>query len=204
MVGGVARVMLSLVAGAIFIGGGRAALGWPQYPGPVEQLIVWLIVFIMFGIVMMVIWLPSILSRVADLVAGLFWPSDKNFRIRPEYGVAEARAAQGRWEESIAAFRADIVKFPEESFPHIRIAEILVDRFKDRQGAIAELVTALSKAKSEDSYCLVARRLIDLYLTDRADHEKAHDLLRDIQARYPDTKHAKAAAEMARRLNSED
>lgn len=202
--GGVARVMLSLVVAVFFIGGGRLMLGWPKYPGPIVPLIAWLVVFILFGIVMMTIWLPSILSGAGNLVAGLFWPSDKNFRIRPEYAVAEARAAQGRWEESIAAFRADIGKFPDESFPHIRIAEILVDRFKDRQGAIAELLTALSKAKSEDSFCLIARRLIDQYLADPADHAKAHELLRDIQGRYPETKHAKASAEMARRLNGED
>jgi hypothetical protein len=201
--------VLVRVALTVVVVGGVLALGWaafgpPVYPGPVELLIGWLILSILVAVCLIFIWGGTILAWVGDKFAGLFWPSDKNFRIRPEYSIAEARAAQGRWEEAIAAFRQDIVKFPEEAFPHTRIADILLNRLQDRAGAMAELQTALLKTKSDEAYYLIARRLIEMHLQEPDGRDRACAILREIQERFPTTRYAKAAAEMLASLNEED
>jgi hypothetical protein len=199
------RVALTLLVVGVLLLLGRLTLGWPVYPGPIEPLIGWLILAVLMGFATIVLWGWTFLSWVGDKVASMFWPSDKDFRIRPEYSIAEARAAQGRWEESIAAFRVDIEKFPEEAFPHTRIADILLERFQDRQGAMVELQAAMDKTKSDEAYYLIARRLVELHLRDpdRDGREQACALLREVQQRFPETKQAKAAAEMLANLDGD-
>ncbi len=198
----VIRACLSVGVTIIMIGGGWLALGWPKYPGNAALLVVWLAVFVITGLVWAVVWGPSVMAWVGELFGRLFMPSDKNFRIRPEYSIAESKAIQGRWDEAIEAFRADIEKFPDEAYPHIRIAEIQMDKLKNRAAATSEFLAALNKTASDDAYCLVARRLVDLYLTEDNGITAACGLLGEIQHRYPGTRHAKAAAEMMLRLQS--
>jgi len=63
--------------------------------------------------------------------------------------------------------------------------------------AFVELQAALSKARSADAFALLSHRLADLTL---AQPQTAIGHLREIERRYPGTKHAKAAAERIAKL----
>ena len=70
--------------------------------------------------------------------------------------IAEARFQQGRYPEAITAFREDIAKFPEEVYPHTRIAEIQLEKLGDADAAIAEMYFALGKTQGAEAFALVA------------------------------------------------
>lgn len=136
---------------------------------------------------------PPVLRWFGGKMGNLYTPPDSQFRIRPEYSIAEGRAAVGRYREAIEQFRSDIEKFPDEVTPHVRIAEILLDQFGNVDAGIAELQTARSKAKGEDAFVLVVHRLADAYLQRKGDATAAITCLDEILQRYPHSKHALGA-----------
>lgn len=158
--------------------------------------------FIVAGIVVLIgiVWAVAIgfpfIERLGEKAGQLYMPSDASFRIRPEYSIAEAHAKAGRYAEAIERFRQDSEQFPNEAFPHIRIAELQVQEFHDVPAAMTELEAALPKTRSADAFVLVSNRLADLALWRYGPRcQQALDYLRQIGRRYPGTKHAKAAAE---------
>lgn len=137
-----------------------------------------------------------LVARFGEKMGQLYVPSDKNFRVRPEFSIAESHAKAGRYNEAIEQFRKDALQFPEETMPHIRIAELLLEHSGNSNAAAAELRAALPKARSADGFVLISNRLADLALAN-PEHgcDVAKVFLEGIRRRYPDTKHAKAAAE---------
>ncbi len=150
------------------------------------------------------LWFPFVgwplINWLGETAGGLFMTSDKNFRVRPQYSIAEARVRQGRYADAVAAFREDIAKFPDETYPHIRIAELLREQLDDPDAALAELHAALHKATGEDAFALVAGRLADWLMELKNDRTAAIATLREIETRYPGTKHARLAQERIARL----
>jgi hypothetical protein len=141
-----------------------------------------------------------VVAWLGEKAGNLYAPSDNAFAVRPQYSIAEARVAQGRYVEAVAAFRADSNKFPGETYPHIRIAELLLEKLHDADAALAELQAALLKAHSEDAFVLVASRLAEWLVQLKQDRAGAVAVLNQIEARYPGTKHARAARERLARL----
>lgn len=154
--------------------------------------------FIGFVWLMILGW--PIIQSVAGKFGSFYMASDESFRVRPEYSIAEARVKQGLYKEAIEAFRADIAKFPEEATPHVRIAELQLERFDDAAAAIAELKVALPKCKNLDSFSLVTNRLADLYVHHAQNRSAAVDYLQEIARHYPDTKQARSSIEKIQRL----
>ncbi len=150
------------------------------------------------------LWFPFIglpaIRWLGDRAGSLFMPDERAIEVRPQYSIAEARVAQGRYAEAVAAFRADIEKFPVESYPHVRIAELLREKLNDPDAALAELHAALRKATGDDAFALVAGRLADWLVEINGDRAGAAEILREVETRLPGTKHARAAAEHRARL----
>ena len=132
----------------------------------------------------------------------LYVPSDDHFRVRPDFSLAEACVQQGRYDEAIALFRQYSERFPNEVTPHVRIAELLVERYHDPDPAIAELRATLAKAQSDETFSLVANRLADWLVEFHQDRDGAVELMEQIQQRSPDTRHARAAADRIVRLQA--
>lgn len=172
----------------------------PSNPGGAFTTVAW-VAFISLGWFLILGW--PLLQAFGERVGNLFWPSDRQFRIRPEYSIAEARFHQGRYAEALAAFRADIERFPGEVYPHLRIAEIQIDKLGEVDAALDEVRIALGKAQGAEAFALVADQLADLLVRHRQDRAGALALMREIQERFPDTKQAKAAAQRADRLAPE-
>ena len=150
------------------------------------------------------LWFPFVglpaIAWLGEKAGSLYAPSDTAFEVRPQYSIAETRVNQGRYVEAIAAFRADSDKFPAETYPHIRIAELQLEKLHDADAALAELHAALRKARTEDGFVLVASRLAEWLVQLKQDRAGAVAVLQQIEARYPGTKHARSARERIARL----
>ncbi|MDW8343997.1 MAG: tetratricopeptide repeat protein [Verrucomicrobiae bacterium] len=139
-------------------------------------------------------------ERFAERFSQLGLPTDDQLEVRPQYSIAEARAAQGRYHDAIAEFRRVIEQHPNEPFPHIRIAELLHDKLQNPDAAIAELQIALQKAQTDDAFAIIANRLADWLLQHRHDIMGAKSVLQAICTRYPSSRHARAARERLARI----
>ena len=153
--------------------------------------------FIIVGVV-------ALAGIVAFLVVGYPWlhrlgdrfaSGSSSSRVQPQYSIAEARAQQGRYAESIAEFRKVIQQFPEDVYAHIRIADLALDRFGDLATAETELRTAFGKATSDDGLALAGNRLADLYQSRFKDTRRAIETLEAVSAKVPTSKHGRRARE---------
>lgn len=143
------------------------------------------ILFLLFGI--------PLLQKAGEKAAGLYLPDDSHFRIVPEYSTAEARVKVGRYADAVDEYRKVIAQYPNDIYPHMRIAELALNHLRDVRLAELELLTAFAKASAEDATVLAAGRLADLYQHTLHESARAIDVMRQLQARLPATKHVLGA-----------
>jgi tetratricopeptide (TPR) repeat protein len=161
------------IGGAIFAGGLVGAYG--------------IVLFFLFG--------SSFMGVVSRRFENLYMGRDEDFRIMPEYSVAEARAAVGKYQEAVDEYRKVIAEYPEDIYPHLRIAEMAVKQLNDVKLAELELLSAIGKAKGEDSTALAAGRLADFYQHTLQDPARALEVMKQLREKIPDAKQAKLAEE---------
>src|SRR5271156_5424562 len=77
-----------------------------KFFGVVLSLFYGFVLFYLFG------W--PLIHHVGEQVGTIYTGRDENFRIVPEYSVAEARAATGKYQESIDEYRKVIAEYPED------------------------------------------------------------------------------------------
>jgi len=148
-----------------------------------------------YAVILSLLFGRSLIDSVANKFETLYTGSDEHFQIAPEYSIAEAQVKKGRYPEAVDEYRKVIVEFPEDIYPHLRIAELAEKHLDDLQLAELELVSALAKAKGEDSTALAAGRLADLYQLKMNDPVRALEIMKQLREKIPDTKQAKLAEE---------
>jgi tetratricopeptide (TPR) repeat protein len=122
-------------------------------------------------------------------------PSGDGLPIVPEYSVAEARAAAGKYQEAVDEYRKLIAEHPDDIYPHLRIAEFAMKHLNDVKLAESELTSAMGKAQGEVSVALAAGRLADLYQFGLQDVARALEVMKQLREKIPDTKQATLAEE---------
>jgi tetratricopeptide (TPR) repeat protein len=150
---------------------------------------------VMYGIVLFLLFGFSFIETVAERFGNFYVPTDSNFRIMPEYSVAEARVNQGQYQEAVDEYRKVIVAHPDDIYPHLRIADLALQHLNDVKLAELELQSALAKATGEDSTALAAGRLADLYQHTLHDAARAFEVMKQLREKIPNTKQAKLAEE---------
>ncbi len=135
-------------------------------------------------------------TRVGDIVS----PREEFQRIPPQFSIPESKVKQGKYDEAILLFRELSQNYPGEITPHLRIADIMLEKKGDRDAAIRDFEVAVTKARTVDALALVSFRLVDLYIQENPKSEKALKLLREVQRQYPNTKQAKISEERAKVL----
>jgi tetratricopeptide (TPR) repeat protein len=136
---------------------------------------------------------PLVRKLAGGFANSLYWPSDDKFRIIPEYSRAESRVKQGRISEAIVEYQNIIEQHPNDVYPHLRIAELAIDKLKDLQMAERELQSAFAKATGNDTMALVAGRLADLYQFELHDSTRALEVMKRLCERLPGTKQSRLA-----------
>ena len=149
----------------------------------------------MYGIVLFLLFGFSFIGKVAERFGNFYEPPDSNFRIMPEYSVAEARVNKGKYQEAVDEYRKVIVAHPDDVYPHLRIADLALKHLNDVKLAELELQSALGKATGEDTTALAAGRLADVYQHTLHDVTRALDVMKQLREKIPDTKQAKLAEE---------
>jgi tetratricopeptide (TPR) repeat protein len=177
--------MLTFVYSGVPRGGQLSPMD--KFFGVVLSLFYGFLLFYLFG------W--PLIQHVGEQVGTIYTGRDENFRIVPEYSTAEARAAVGKYQEAIDEYRKVIAEYPEDVYPHLRIAEIAAENLNDVKLAELELLSAIGKATGEDSTALAAGRLADLYQLTLQDPARALEVMKQLRERIPGTKQAKLAEE---------
>jgi tetratricopeptide (TPR) repeat protein len=154
-----------------------------------------LLLAIFYGFVLFYLFGWPMIQHIGERVGTLHTGRDENFRIVPEYSVAEARVNAGKYVEAIDEYREVIVKYPEDMYPHLRIADIALKHLQDAKTAELDLMSALSKASGADSSALAAGRLADLYQLTLHDPGRALEVMKQLREKIPGTKQAKLAEE---------
>lgn len=147
-----------------------------------------LVVFALFG------W-PLLQSIGERFGSSLYTPGDDCFRLMPEYSVAEAQLKKGNYKEAVDEYRKVILEYPDDIYPHLRIAELAVKHLNDLKLAELELLSAMGKAKGEDSTALAAGRLADFYQDTLQDPARALEVMKQLRKKIPGTKQAGLAEE---------
>jgi tetratricopeptide (TPR) repeat protein len=160
------------------------------------------IVLLLYGLFAAALLARPFIDRVANGFESLYLGREEDSRIMPEYSVAEARVKKGDYQEAIDEYRKVIIEYPDDIYPHLRIAELAVKHLNDLKLGELELLSALGKAKGEDSTALAAGRLADLYQLTLHDPARALEVMKQLREKIPGTKQAKLAEERITVLES--
>jgi tetratricopeptide (TPR) repeat protein len=140
------------------------------------------------GIVLFLLVGLPLLRRFAERTGNLYTGSDSSIRILPEYSVAEARVKQGKYTEAVEEYRKVVAQYPEDAYPHLRIAELALEHLHDSKLAELELLSAVAKAEGEDTSALAAGRLADFYQQTLHDPQRALEALQRLKEKLAGSK----------------
>lgn len=154
-----------------------------------------LVFFILCGVAFFLSVVLPMLHKIGGKASGLYMPSDEHFRIMPEYSIAEARVNEGKYRDAIDEYRKVIAEHPDDIYPHLRIAEMAVKHLNDVKLAELELLSAIGKAKGEDTTALAAGRLADFYQLTLLEPARALEVMKQLREKIPGTKQAQLAEE---------
>ncbi len=164
-----------------------------NYLGALGQAMILVGIVATVGLVLFFIVGLPLLHRFAERTAGGLYNPDDGTPARPEYSTAEARVKAGRYEDAVAEYRKVIERYPDDIYAHIRIADLALQHLRDPNLAEMELTSALAKATTPDGVVVASHRLADFYQHTRHDVPRAIEVMRQLQARLPQTKHALGA-----------
>lgn len=146
------------------------------------------------GLVMAVLWSPSLCDAVGKRVARLFDGGDTPPDPEPLLSVAEARRKQGRYAEAETEVRRQLEQFPGSFRAQLLLAEIQVADQRDLAAATAtvmELVHQPGHAPKNVAFALTW--LAEWHLKLTADRDGARAILEQIPVRLPDSPEAHLA-----------
>jgi tetratricopeptide (TPR) repeat protein len=189
------RIVIALVLGGLIL---WVVFGNGEPTGP--DKLVGLILSVCYGFVLFVLFGWALLQQLGERIGSVYLPSDKNFRIMPEYSKAEARLKVGDYTAAVAEFRQVVARFPDDIYAHVQIGQICADHLHDLATAETELLTACTKAGSADSIVMAHNRLADLYQFKLQNPTRALEVMTQLRTKLPDTKAAERAGERVNAL----
>jgi len=196
------RIVIALVLGVVLLKFVFSGTHAGQQMSPMDRLF-GMFVAIFYGLALFALFGWSLLESIGERFGNsLYMPSDENFQIMPEYSVAEARAGLGKYQEAIDEYRKVILEYPDDIYPHLRIAEFAATHLNDLKLAELELLSALGKATGADSTALAAGRLADFYQLTLQDPARALEVMKQLRERIPGTKQARLAEQRITVLES--
>lgn len=131
--------------------------------------------------------LPNLVQRASEEVYGSTEKSEGPSAL----ARAQAKVAQGEWDEAIANFREAAIEDPTNRLPWIEIAMLQRERLDDPSLAVQTLDDALARGDwRENDEAFFIFRKIDLFENDLKKHDEAVALLRNVIERFPQTRHS--------------
>lgn len=104
---------------------------------------------------------------------------------------AVSKIAQGDYDGAIKLYEGILRDKPEDPFPIAEIARIYIDKMNDPVRALDFIQEHLeSKEWPVDDAAFLMFRMIDIHVDNLHDYDTAHDLIEEVIANFPNTRHS--------------
>lgn len=165
-----------------------AIIGWQAIDkdNPGTQLIYMIVVGVIGGLA----GVKYLIPWIGDTLGTFFFSSGEQV-VMDDSMKAVAKLAQGDYQGAITEYEKISKEKPDDSFPVAEIAKIYSDKMGDPQRALSFLQERLeAKAWEEDSAAFLMFRMVDIHADKLKDYQAAHDLLEQVIANFPNTRHS--------------
>jgi tetratricopeptide (TPR) repeat protein len=145
---------------------------------------------ILLGCICAVLVVKYVLPWIGDAVSTSVFSSGEV--VRPDESMkAAAKVAQGDYEGAIVEHEKALAENPKQSFAVAEIAKICSLKLGDPQRALRVLEERLAGTEwSEDDAAFLRFRIVDICTEDLQDYEKAREVLQQVIANFPNTRHS--------------
>lgn len=153
------------------------------------------------GIILAIVWTPSITGYFARRVGMLYDGGDLALEPGPLYSIAIAKRKRGDYREAVAEIHAQLERFPEDLEGQMMLAELQADDLHDLEAArltVERFVNQPHHAPKNVSFALT--RLADWELKYAKDPEAARELFERIVDLHPDSTESHLAHQRIARL----
>lgn len=148
-------------------------------------------VFVAAGIVLALIIVLHILPAFAQKASEEIFGSSEEVDHDDPNIKAQSLTLQGDWEGAIEQFKLASEQDPANRLPLIEIAQIQRERLDQPKEALQTLTEAIARGGwRENDEAFFMFRQADIYHEDLEDNGKAVSVLREIIAKYPQTRHS--------------
>ena len=127
---------------------------------------------------------------VGDLLGTFFYSSGEEIQMDDSM-KAIAKVAQGDYAGAISEYEKIAAAKPDDAFPIAEIAKIHADRLGDPEAALSYLYDKLEgKEWAPDAGAFLMFRIVEINHDKRHDLTAAQEVLEQIIAHFPNTKHS--------------
>jgi hypothetical protein len=154
-----------------------------------------------YGLVMAVTWRRTIGGLIARPFASLYDGGNVPPEPRPAYSIAQTRAKQGKYVESILEIRKQLERFPTDFEGQLMMAQVQAENLKDLTAAeatIQQLCAQPGHAPRNIAFALYS--MADWHLKYATDAEAARRCLEQVGVLLPGTEFALSAAQRVAHL----
>jgi len=165
-----------------------AVIGWQAIDkaNPGSQLIYMIIVGVIGGLA----GVKYLIPWIGDAMGTFIFSSGEEITMDDNMKAA-AKLAQGDYNGAIDEYEKIAAATPDEPFPIGEIAKIHADKKNDPRRALAFLSERLEgKEWSPDAAAFIMFRMVELQSEKLKDYQAAHDLLEEVIANFPNTRHS--------------
>ena len=132
----------------------------------------------------------SFIPWLGDALGTFFYSSGEEVQV-DESMRAAAKLAQGDYEGAMAEWEKRLASHPGEAQPVSEIAKIHSDRLGDADAAVGVLTRHLAgRAWEPDDAAFLMFRLAEVHAEKRRDFAAAREVLEQVVARFPNTRHS--------------
>lgn len=150
----------------------------------------------LLGLVFAALWVPPLMSKVAEIIGSLYTGGGDAPTPVPLYSIAESRRKQGRYQEALWEIQGQLAKFPTDVIGQMMMAEIQAENMNDLPGAqltIERFVAQPGHGPKNIAFAL--NSLADWHLKYSQDVEAARVAVQKIIDLVPDSETAMHAAQ---------
>lgn len=155
---------------------------------------------VMCALVIAIVLAPSLTEKCSDSFFNLLYPQPK--KVSKTYGRARTYLVNEKYPEAIEEYRKAWEEDPDDVNAILQIADIYNHKLKDYKKAIPEYEKALAMRIDDNQWVFVRNQLADIYAQPLKQPRKAIAQLKEIIAKFPQTKYAQQAGERIKRLPS--
>ncbi len=147
------------------------------------------------GLVLAILWLPTIVGKVGEIFGSLYAGGSEPPTPTPAYSVAEARRKQGRHQEAVYEIQQQLERFPTDVTGQLMLAEVQAENLGNLGAAENTIERFITQEHAPKNIAFALNSLADWRLKLARDPEGARLALERITELLPETPEAQNAAQ---------